>query len=34
MAPEITRDLLVDRLGDVTYDRFLFYLMGPYKSFN
>jgi hypothetical protein len=31
---EITRDLIVDRLGHVTYDRFLFYLMGPYKSFN
>lgn len=30
----ITRDLIVDRLGEVTYDRFLFYLMGPYKSFN
>lgn len=30
----ITRDLIADRLGDVTYDRFLFYLMGPYKSFN
>ncbi len=34
MSGEITRDRLVDRLGDVTYDRFLFYLMGPYKSFN
>ena len=34
MPPEITRDLLADRLGDVTYDRFLLYLMGPYKSFN
>lgn len=34
MAAEITRDLIVDRLGDVTYDRFLCYLMGPYKSFN
>jgi hypothetical protein len=31
---EITRDLLVERLSDVQYDRFLFYLMGPYKSFN
>ncbi|WP_280537329.1 hypothetical protein [Halopenitus sp. POP-27] len=30
----ITRDLIVDRLGEVPYDRFLFYLMGPYKSFN
>ncbi|WP_136689247.1 DUF7509 family protein [Halorhabdus amylolytica] len=34
MTATITRDLLTDRLGDVTYDRFLFYLMGPYKSFN
>lgn len=34
MTTEITRDLIVDRLGDVTYDRFLFYIMGPYKSFN
>ena len=34
MAVEITRDLIVGRLGRVTYDRFLFYLMGPYKSFN
>jgi hypothetical protein len=34
MSVEITRDLIVDRLGQVTYDRFLFYLMGPYKSFN
>lgn len=31
---EITRDLLVERLSEVHYDRFLFYLMGPYKSFN
>ncbi|UTF53197.1 DUF7509 family protein [Natronosalvus rutilus] len=31
---EITRDVIVDRLGSVKYDRFLFYLMGPYKSFN
>jgi hypothetical protein len=30
----ISRDLIVDRLGEVAYDRFLFYLMGPYKSFN
>ncbi|WP_256289535.1 DUF7509 family protein [Halobellus inordinatus] len=30
----ITRDRILDRLGEVTYDRFLFYLMGPYKSFN
>jgi hypothetical protein len=34
MAVEITRDLIADRLGGVAYDRFLFYLMGPYKSFN
>lgn len=31
---DITRDVVADRLGSVTYDRFLFYLMGPYKSFN
>jgi hypothetical protein len=31
---EITRGLITDQLGDVKYDRFLFYLMGPYKSFN
>jgi hypothetical protein len=34
MSVEITRELITDRLGDVTYDEFLFYLMGPYKSFN
>jgi hypothetical protein len=34
MTAEITRELIISRLGDVTYDRFLFYLMGPYKSFN
>jgi len=34
MSGQITRQLITDRLGDVTYDRFLFYLMGPYKSFN
>ncbi|WP_348610400.1 DUF7509 family protein [Halobaculum rarum] len=34
MTGEITRDLIVERLGHVKYDRFLFYLMGPYKSFN
>jgi len=34
MSVEITRDLIVERIGQVTYDRFLFYLMGPYKSFN
>lgn len=30
----ITRDELIRRLGHVPYDRFLLYLMGPYKSFN
>jgi hypothetical protein len=34
MASSITRDLIAERLGDVQYDRFLFYVMGPYKSFN
>lgn len=34
MAVSITRDLIAGRLGHVTYDRFLFYVMGPYKSFN
>ena len=34
MSVDITRDLIVERLGRVKYDRFLFYLMGPYKSFN
>ncbi|WP_423998999.1 DUF7509 family protein [Haloarcula salina] len=34
MSTAITRDLITDRVGAVTYDRFLFYLMGPYKSFN
>lgn len=34
MAVDITRDLITDRVGNVRYDRFLFYLMGPYKSFN
>ena len=34
MAVSITRDLIAERLGHVTYDRFLFYVMGPYKSFN
>ena len=34
MSVEITRELIADRLGRVIYDRFLFYLMGPYKSFN
>lgn len=31
---EITRGELIRRLGHVPYDRFLLYLMGPYKSFN
>jgi hypothetical protein len=34
MGEEITRQHLVASLGEVTYDRFLVYLMGPYKSFN
>ena len=34
MVVRITRDLIADRLGSVKYDRFMFYLMGPYKSFN
>lgn len=34
MTEEITRDLIIKRVGHVKYDRFLFYLMGPYKSFN
>jgi hypothetical protein len=34
MTVEIDRELITSRLGEVTYDRFLFYLMGPYKSFN
>jgi hypothetical protein len=34
VGTEITRDLIAARLGTVTYDRFLCYLMGPYKSFN
>lgn len=34
MAADITRDQVIDRLASVKYDRFLCYLMGPYKSFN
>ncbi len=34
MSAKISRELVADRLGRVKYDRFLFYLMGPYKSFN
>ncbi|WP_435063663.1 DUF7509 family protein [Halobaculum sp. EA56] len=34
MSEGITRDLIRSRLGQVKHDRFLFYLMGPYKSFN
>ena len=30
----ITRDRISEQLGEVRYDRFFFYLMGPYKSFN
>lgn len=34
MTVEITRDLIIEQLGHVKYDRFLLYVMGPYKSFN
>ena len=34
MDAEITRERLIGELGRVKYDRFLFYLMGPYKTFN
>jgi len=34
VAEKITRESIVEGLGAVKYDRFLFYLMGPYKSFN
>ncbi|WP_331234169.1 DUF7509 family protein [Natronorarus salvus] len=34
MTTESTRESIADRLGSVKYDRFLFYVMGPYKSFN
>jgi hypothetical protein len=34
MTETITRGSIAERLGTVKYDRFLFYLMGPYKSFN
>lgn len=30
----ITREGIVRRLGQVPYDRFLVYLMGPYRSYN
>lgn len=31
---DLTRGKIRTRLGSVTYDRFLLYLMGPYKSFD
>ena len=34
VTTEISRKLIRDRLGNVEYDEFLMYLMGPYKSFN
>jgi hypothetical protein len=34
MPETISRSLIVDRLGDVRREKFLVYLMGPYKSFN
>lgn len=33
MVP-VSRETVIDRLGLVRYDRFLVYLMGPYRSFN
>lgn len=34
MPDAITRDDIREALGRTTYDRFLVYVMGPYKSFN
>lgn len=35
MPTPIDRDYIIDQLpGNVRHDRFLFYLMGPYQSFN
>lgn len=34
MRDAITRDDIRDALGRTAYDRFLVYVMGPYKSFN
>lgn len=34
MPSGITRQSITDNLGGVRYDQFLFYIMGPYKSFN
>lgn len=34
MSDDISRDLIVDRLGSPEYPRFLCYLMGPYRSFD
>lgn len=34
MTDEVTREEIADRLGNVKYNQFLMYLMGPYKSFN
>lgn len=34
MQSPIARDTIIDQLGNVPFDQFLFYLMGPYKSFN
>ncbi|ELZ85959.1 hypothetical protein C453_09088 [Haloferax elongans ATCC BAA-1513] len=34
MQDAITRDDIHDALGTTAYDRFLVYVMGPYKSFN
>ncbi|MFC7203773.1 hypothetical protein ACFQJC_09615 [Haloferax namakaokahaiae] len=34
MGGEISREVIRAALGRTTYDRFLVYVMGPYKSFN
>lgn len=34
MSVDISRETIVESLGQVKYDQFLFYVMGPYKSFN
>jgi hypothetical protein len=34
VSVDISRETIVESLGQVKYDQFLFYVMGPYKSFN
>jgi hypothetical protein len=34
MGGELSREVIRSALGQTTYDRFLVYVMGPYKSFN